>query len=90
MANARNSDVGTMQQGDLMHQGRVTRVDNHGFGFIESTGGAQYTFTFDQIEGYRGQKPKQLGLKEGLVVRFTVHDGLINQVEISSDEKTQR
>jgi hypothetical protein len=69
-----------------LHQGRVMRVDSHGFGFIESTGGSQFTFTFDQIQGYRGQRPRDLGLKEGLVVRFTVHDGLINNVVISDED----
>jgi hypothetical protein len=73
-----------------MHEGRVVRVDNYGLGFIESTGGSQYAFTFDQIQGYRGQQPRDLGLKEGVIVRFTVHDGLIKDVFISSELQVAR
>lgn len=28
------------------------------------------TFTFDKIEGYRGESPEQMGLREGMVVEF--------------------
>lgn len=75
----------TPLEGDpMLRQGTVLRVDYFGLGFIESTG-TQYSFTFDKLEGYRGEQPREIGLHEGCTVRFTV-DGLsIKSVIISSD-----
>jgi hypothetical protein len=95
MSNTKKPEASKIQPpGELkMHEGRVTRVDSHGFGFIEAvdiTGGAQFAFTFDQIQGYRGQQAKDMGLKEGVVVRFTAHDGLIKDVIISSGKPSSK
>jgi len=69
-----------------MFTGKVLRVDRIGLGFIECTG-QQYSFTFDKVQNYRGEEPREIGLYEGCVVKFTVaQDGLsINNVVIASD-----
>lgn len=66
-----------------MQHGKVVRVDRFGLGFIEGTG-AQYAFTFDKVEGYRGQNPREVGLQVGSSVQFSVEDGLIQRVKIES------
>lgn len=65
--------------------GILLRVDRFGLGFVESTG-AQYAFTFNKIENYRGEQPREIGFYEGCPVRFTVlQDGLsIKDVRFSS------
>ncbi len=75
-------------QGDSMFEGRIVRVDRFGLGFVEARGTNtdthQYAFTFDKVEGYRGQPPREIGLEEGCAVRISVRDGLIKSVKISS------
>lgn len=69
-----------------MRKARVVRLDPAGFGFIEATHAAPFTFTFDQIEGYRGQKPSEIGLKEGVIVQFSVFgNGMVKKIVITSE-----
>lgn len=59
--------------------GKITRVTQEGVGIIleEGENGRTFFFTFDAIEGYKGEYPKELGqfspkgLREGVLVMFT-------------------
>lgn len=65
--------------------GEVVGLDRLGLGFIRY-GVTTFPFTFDKLEGYRGQQPREFGLHEGCLVRFTVVDGSINSVKVSSSK----
>ena len=39
-------------------------------------------FTFDKIRRYRGEAAEEIGLREGVEVRFSEKDGLVEAVEI--------
>jgi hypothetical protein len=57
---------------------KVLRLDRVGLGVIVSDStdteplGREFPFTFDKIEGYKGESQNGLGLSEGAVVNFTL------------------
>lgn len=62
--------------------GTLVRIDPHGVGYIQS-GGEERGFTFDKIEGYRGESVKEMGLKAGQPIGVTIApDGMIATVNI--------
>ena len=65
-------------------RGKVLRVVPTGLCFVEEAStGKVYPFTFDKIRGYRGETVRELGLRSGLCVRFTVGEtSLIDSVEL--------
>jgi hypothetical protein len=54
------------------HKGKILQVNDKGFGVIEDEEShSQFTFTFDKILGYRGQKKiQELGIHSGSHVQF--------------------
>jgi len=62
--------------------GRVTRLNRNGLGYIRDTQNGEYAFTFDKILRYRGQRASEIGLREGSQVRFREVDGRIQSIEI--------
>lgn len=65
-----------------MPTGKVTRIENFGLGFVKSESDEDYAFTFDKIEGYRGEYPRQLGFRVGSEVTFHLNDGLIDSIQL--------
>lgn len=61
---------------------KVTGLDRLGLGFVEATG-QQFAFTFDQIDGYRGQHAREIGLKIGAIVGVQVTGGKVNRISLS-------
>lgn len=58
-----------------IHQGVVIRINRFGLGIIEEEPSTtRYVFTFDKIRGYRGESPREIGLKVGTWVEFTLKD----------------
>jgi hypothetical protein len=68
-----------------MPAGKVTRIEDFGLGFVkhEETN-EQFAFTFDKIEGYRGERPSQLGFRVGADVTFHLQDGLIDGIQLGN------
>lgn len=69
----------------LWLEARVTRVDGQfGLGFVEvtATAGRYFPFTFDRIIGYRGEKAKDIGLREGAIVHIEVRDGAVSRLSL--------
>jgi len=73
--------------------GRVLRLDKVGLGIIVSDASEaqieekEYPFTFDKIEGYKGESlkdlAKELGLSDGQAVKFTLDgDDLVREVTV--------
>jgi hypothetical protein len=58
--------------------GTLLRLDRVGLGIIvaDSTDAdsteKEFAFTFDKIDGYKGEPLKNLGLSEGAIVKFTL------------------
>lgn len=68
----------------LWIEARVSRLDQLGLGFIENTAtaGRYYPFTFDRIDHYRGEKPKEIGLREGGIVHALIKDGKVERISL--------
>ena len=65
------SDKSSSKGGEMQLEGTIVRFDRSGLGVILSTG-TQYPFTFDKLEGYRGEQPGEFGIREGCSVTFSV------------------
>lgn len=66
------------------HKGVVSRISPLRVVFISEPSGETYTFHFNKIRGYRGESPKELGLKPGRTVSFSLspdHDRIL-EVEL--------
>ncbi len=70
--------------GEQVDNAKVVYVNPGGLAVVEEPSGAQYPFTFDKIEGYRGEQPSKIGLIEGAVVRVVTTENRIVRVFISS------
>ena len=67
----------------LFQTGTIIRVNPIGLAFAEDKKSKEiYSFTFDKIEGYRGQSVQELGLVLGLKVAFSSLDGVVCSVQI--------
>ena len=63
--------------------GEVVRLDRHGLAILKTKDeGRFYPFTFDKIRRYRGESPKEIGLRRGTEVRFVTENDKISDVEI--------
>lgn len=66
--------------------GKITHLDRFGLGriLLEGNDGIVKSFTFDKMEGYRGEslgELKKLGFKAGAIIKFTTNnDGRIERV----------
>lgn len=71
--------------------GTVYRVENTGFGIVvaDSTHD-DYAFTFDKIEGYKGEYAEELGLRAGSAIRFVVNDGQVIKVKLQPGSFRQK
>ena len=58
--------------GSAKHHGSVVRVSaNSGLAIVQDKkSGHLYPFTFDKIEGYRGERARDIGLQEGKALTF--------------------
>ena len=57
----------------VKHEGVVVHVNVSGLGVVKDSGSdTHYSFTFDKIRGYRGERPKEIGLREGKHLVFYV------------------
>ncbi len=58
--------------------GKVLKVYSVGVAFIEADTGKSYSFTFDKITGWKGERPKDMkrfsqgGFVKGITIRFTL------------------
>ncbi len=69
----------------LNRVGKIVRVADEGLAYLSTGSGSErqdFPFTFDKILEYRGQHAKEIGLREGVEVRFLEKDGLVESVEI--------
>lgn len=66
------------------HEGTILRINDVGLGIVEDREShQQFAFTFDKIRGYRGEKPRAIGLVVGAQVRFnTTADCQVTSVEV--------
>lgn len=61
-----------------VHSGTIIKVYSAGIAYVRSSEGKQYMFTFDKINVWRGERPKELkqfgpkGIAKGVTVRFTL------------------
>ena len=78
-------------QKSLDLQGRITRVGMVPglFYLVENKSQTIYGMRISDIEGYRGESAKELGLKVGAPVRFRAKNG-INAVESAVIEKRSK
>jgi hypothetical protein len=70
-------------------EGKILRVTEKGLAYISTGNGKQrqdFPFTFDKIRKYRGQAPREIGLREGAKVQFSETDGRVESVEIGSSK----
>ena len=66
-----------------LQSGTILRVNPVGLADAEDTKSKEiYSFTFDKIEGYRGQSVEELGLISGSRVAFSSLDGVVRSVRI--------
>ena len=58
-------------------------------GILISEDGEERVFSFGKIANYRGETAKEMGLKEGTLVRLTLQDGKLKEISIPgfSDKK---
>jgi hypothetical protein len=67
--------------------GEIVRLDDHGLAILKTKrDGRAYPFTFDKIRAYKGQPPKDIGLRLGAQVKFVADNDKIKDVEILSSE----
>ena len=68
------------------HQRTVARVNPVGLCFVEEIYSKQiYCFQFDKVDGYAGQTAKELGLRLGKVVDFTIDaQHLVRHVKLAA------
>jgi len=66
------------------HEGKILRINEAGLGIVEDQeSNRQFAFTFDKISGYRGEKPREVGLVVGAHVSFkTTADSQVTSVEV--------
>ncbi len=61
--------------------GVVLRLLDDGFGYLRSEGSdEQFVFSFGTIQGYRGQTAKELHLKPGAKVRFSLQGEKVTEI----------
>ena len=54
-----------------------------GLAYVEEKGSKRrFAFTFGKIRGYRGETAQELGLRVGSLVRFSVTDERVDEVEL--------
>lgn len=62
-------------------EAKVLRVSNAGVCIVEDPSREHHGFTFDKIDNYGGQYPKEMGLIEGTDVTVTLSpEGLVESV----------
>lgn len=64
--------------------GKISRVaDDIGIAYVvcESLN-KQFVFSYNKIAGYAGQYAKEIGLKKGCYVSFTMEDDIVKTVTI--------
>jgi hypothetical protein len=66
------------------HEGKVLRINEYGLGIVEDqVSHQQFAFTFDKINGYRGEAPREIGLFVGVQVRFSAtSDCQVTSIEV--------
>lgn len=74
-----------------MRSGTLVRLESYGLGFIQPhEGGEQLVFTFDQILGYGGQRPGEIGLRLGCRLLYRRDRDRIEEVLIPADRPPLR
>ncbi|GEM_PF-3560925 len=67
-------------------QGKVTRIMPDGFGFLTEEGtNRQYVFSLKAIPDYRGESLRELNLRAGTHVKFTVEGDRVARLKILED-----
>jgi excisionase family DNA binding protein len=64
------------------NKGTIVRVNPEGLGFLEDSSGRKYSFTFDKILGYAGERPEELGLVRGAAVNFIREGEQVTEVDL--------
>jgi excisionase family DNA binding protein len=63
--------------------GEITGVNRDGLAFLQDLqSGRRYAFSFDKIDGYRGQTVREIGLKVGTRVHFGASEDQITWVQL--------
>ena len=66
-----------------LQTGTIVRVNPVGLAYTEDIESKTiYSFTFDKIEGYRGESAEELGLIAGSRIAFSSADGIVRSVRI--------
>ena len=66
-----------------LQTGTIVRVNPVGLAYTEDIKSKEvYSFTFDNIEGYRGESAEELRLIAGSRVAFSSNDGIVRSVRI--------
>ncbi len=66
-------------------EGKIVRVLPGGYGYVkQDSNGRTYIFSFDAIQGYRGQSAKRLGLRRGTKVSFLPQGDRITSLEVNN------
>lgn len=77
------ADVSKPARSKVMREGEIKRVSPAGLGFVEDDATRTlFAFTFDKIDNYRGETPRELGLAKGRHVRFTTEDDKVVSVQL--------
>ncbi len=72
------------QTGEEAKIGTVVDITTSGTGVVQPSGSARgqplMGFTFDKLDGYRGQTPREYGVFVGTTVRFQEEGGHIRKI----------
>jgi hypothetical protein len=71
--------------------GNVVDITTSGTGVVQASGPAESRpllgFTFDKLDGYRGETPREYGVFVGTKVRFEEKDGHINRIWLDQPKR---
>ena len=83
MIDSRSLGQGQLKMAMSLQTGTIIRANPVGLAHSEDIKSKEiYSFTFDKIEGYRGQSVEELGLISGSRVAFSSLDGVVRSVRI--------
>ena len=67
----------------VVQKGTIVRLNPAGLAYVEDLKSKEIAaFTFDKIDAYAGESAKELGLKLGSHVAFSITDGIVRSVQI--------
>lgn len=62
---------------------KLVQISPSGVGILRDEAAQRdLAFTFDKIEGYRGEQPGEIGLTPGRKVKYTEQNGIVQRVKL--------